>query len=240
MSERARRFDAVAAEYEEHRPEYPPTALAWAAELLDLGPGKRVLDVGAGTGKLARGVLELGAGVVAVEPGPAMLAQLRRALPGVEAHTGAAEAIPLPDASVDAAVAGQAFHWFDSALAVPELHRVLRPGGGLALFWNWWDLRDPLQRRLGDVLGFAGRASFGTLPGEPYFAELDRTTIESARETTPDALVGRIATTSALLAAKPVRRRALLDEARTIASAHGERFALPQLTYVLAFRRLGA
>lgn len=238
MSDRARSFDAVAAEYEQHRPEYPSAALAWAAERVDLGPGKRVLDVGAGTGKLTRGLLALGADVVAVEPGPALLAELRQALPDVEAHAGTAEAIPLPDAGVDAAVAGQAYHWFDPALAVPELHRVLRPGGGVALFWNWWDLRDPLQLRLGELLGFARRATFGVLPGEPHFVELDRTTIESVHVTTPDALVGRIATTSALLAADPAQRRTLLDQARAIASARGEQLALPQLTYVLAFRRL--
>jgi SAM-dependent methyltransferase len=238
VSERARSFDAVAEEYERHRPEYPPAALAWAAERLDLGPGARVLDLGAGTGKLTRGLIALGADVVAVEPGPAMLDRLRRMLPGVEALAGTAEEIPLPDAGVDAAVAGQAYHWFDPALAVPELHRVLRPNGRVALFWNWWDLRDPLQRQLGELLGFARDASFGALPGGPYFAELDRTTIESVRETTPESLVGRIATTSALLAAEPARRRALLGEARAIASVRGERFALPQLTNVLAFGRL--
>jgi SAM-dependent methyltransferase len=238
VSERARSFDAVAAEYELHRPEYPTAALAWADERLDLGPGRRVLDVGAGTGKLTRGLIELGARVVAVEPGPAMLARLRQAVPEAEAYSGSAEAIPLPDASVDAAVAGQAYHWFDPVLAVPELHRVLRPGGGVALFWNWWDLRDPLQARLAKLLGLAPRASFGALPGEPHFAELERTTVESVRETTPDALVSRIATTSALLTAEPARRRALLDEARAMVSALGEQLALPQLTYVLAFRRL--
>jgi SAM-dependent methyltransferase len=238
VSERARSFDAVAAEYERHRPEYPPSALTWAAAHLQLGPGKRVLDVGAGTGKLTRGLLALGVDVVAVEPGPAMLAELRLGLPVVEAHNAAAETIPLPDGSVDAAVAGQAYHWFDPARAVPELHRVVRPGGGVALFWNWWDLRDPLQQRLGELLGFDRRARFGELPGAPYFAELARVTLESVVETSPAELVGRLATTSALLAAEPARRRALLGDARKLASRRGERFALPQLTFVIAFRRL--
>jgi SAM-dependent methyltransferase len=238
VSERARSFDAVAADYERHRPEYPSAALDWAAERLVLGPGKRVLDVGAGTGKLTRGLLALGVDVVAVEPGPAMLAELRLRLPEVEALNATAEALPLPEASVDAAVAGQAYHWFDPARAVPELHRVVRPAGGIALFWNWWDPRDPLQKRLQELLGFGGRARFGELPGAPYFAELERVTLESVVETSPAELVGRVATTSALLTAEPARRRALLDEARKLASACGERFALPQLTFVIAFRRL--
>lgn len=238
MSDRARSFDTAAAEYERHRPEYPPAALAWVAERLELGPGKRVVDVGAGTGKLTRGLLAIGVEVVAVEPGPSMLAELRAAVPEAEAVEGSAESIPLPDASVDAAAAGQAYHWFDPERAIPELHRVIRPGGGIALLWNWWDVRDPLQQRLGELLGFDRGEDFGGLPGEPHFAELDRATIESVRETTPDTLVARLATTSAVLTAEPARRQALLDETRAIASVHGERFALPQLTYVFAFRRL--
>lgn len=238
MSERARSFNAVAAEYERHRPQYPSAALRWAAERLGLGPGKRVLDVGAGTGKLTRGLLTLGVDVVAVEPGPAMLAELRLGLPEVEALNAPAEALPLPDGSVDAAVAGQAYHWFDPAHAVPELHRVVRPAGGIALFWNWWDLRDPLQQRLKELLGFDRQARFGELPGAPYFAELERAALESVVETSPAELVGRLATTSALLTTDPDRRRALLDEVRKLASPRGERFALPQLTFVIAFRRL--
>ena len=153
MSDRAARsFESVAAEYERHRPEYPEEALRWAAEQLGLAPGARVLDVGAGTGKLTRGLVALGFDVVAVEPGGA---DARRssgvAVPEAEALEAPAEAIPLPDASVDAAFAGQAFHWFDRERALPELHRVIRPGGGLALLWNWWDERDPLQRELGEL-----------------------------------------------------------------------------------------
>src|SRR5881394_3900967 len=113
VSDRARSFESVAAEYERHRPEYPEEALRWAAEQLGLAPGARVLDVGAGTGKLTRGLIALGFEVVAVEPGAPMLAQLRVAVPEAEALEGPAEAIPLPNANVEAAFAGQAFHWFD-------------------------------------------------------------------------------------------------------------------------------
>ena len=240
MSERARSFDAVAAAYERHRPDYPPEALEWAAARLGLEPGARVLDLGAGTGKLTRGLLALGFAPVAVEPGPAMLAELRAALPGVEAHEGAAEAIPLPEASVDAAVAGQAYHWFDHDLAPRELRRVIRPGGGLALLWNWWDVRDPLQRRVAALLDSPHGASFEPLPGPPEFERLGRTTVESVRESTPDALVGRVGTTSALVTASTEARERLLADVRALAAARGERFPLPQLTYVFAFRRLDA
>jgi ubiquinone/menaquinone biosynthesis C-methylase UbiE len=110
VSERARSFETVAAEYERHRPDYPEEALRWAADELGLATGARVLDVGAGTGKLTRGLVALGFDVVAVEPGAPMLEQLRRAVPEAEALEAPAEAIPLPAASVDAAFAGQAFH----------------------------------------------------------------------------------------------------------------------------------
>ena len=236
---RARSFDAAAADYERHRPEYPADAIRWAAETLGLTRGARVLDLGAGTGKLTRGLLAGGFDVVAVEPGGTMRAQLERVLPGVDVHEGSAEAIPLPDASVDAVAAGQAYHWFDRRRALPELHRVLRPGGGLALFWNWWDARDPLQAELAELLGFSLERSADGLPASPWFRELGQATIESVREATPAEIVAREATTSAMLVAEPAKREALLDEVRRIASRHGEHFPLPQLTYVFAFERLG-
>ena len=110
MSERARSFEAVAADYERHRPEYPEEALRWAAGQIGLEPGARVLDLGAGTGKLTRGLVGLGFEVVAVEPGGPMLDQLRAAVPKAEAQQGSAESIPLPGENVDAAFAGQTFH----------------------------------------------------------------------------------------------------------------------------------
>ena len=116
MSDRAARsrsFDSAAAEYERHRPEYPEEALRWAVEQLALAPGASVLDVGAGTGKLTRELVGLGFGVVAVEPGAPMLQQLAVAVPEAEALEASAESIPLPDESVDASFAGQAYHWFD-------------------------------------------------------------------------------------------------------------------------------
>lgn len=238
MSERSRSFDSVAAEYERHRPEYPREALLWIAERLDLPPGRRVLDVGAGTGKLTRGLLALGLEVVAVEPGSSMLAELRQGLPGVEAQEGSAEAIPIPDASVDAAVAGQAYHWFDPEAAPAEIRRVLRPGGGLGLLWNWWDVRDPLQHRLTELLDSPHDPTFEPLPGPPFFEELARTTVESVHETTPDGLVARLATTSGVITAAPEQARALLDEVAALAATRGDRLALSQLTYVFAFRRL--
>src|SRR2546423_7275732 len=171
VSDRARSFESVAAEYERHRPEYPEEALRWAAEQLGLAPAARVLDVGAGTGKLTRGLVALGFEVVAVEPGKPMLEQLRKEVPEAEALEAPPEAIALPDAGVGAAFAGQAFHWFDRERAVPELHRVIRTGSGLALLWNWWDDHDPLQHELAELIGYDRHSPFidQGLPAAPRF-----------------------------------------------------------------------
>src|SRR5436305_7874146 len=133
---RASSFGAQAADYDEHRPDYPLAALEWS--LAPVGSaGPRVLDLGAGTGKLTGGLLALGLlDVLAVEPDAEMLGELTRRFPEVDARPGSAEDIPLPDDSVDAVLAGQAMHWFDLARALPEITRVLRPGGVLAGLWN--------------------------------------------------------------------------------------------------------
>jgi SAM-dependent methyltransferase len=237
---RSRSFETVAADYERYRPDYPEEALRWAGERLGLGTGARVLDLGAGTGKLTRGLVALGFEAVAVEPGTPMLDQLRRAVPEAEAYEGPAEAIPLADESVDAAFAGQAFHWFDPQRALPELHRVIRPEGGLALLWNWWDERDPLQAELGRLIGYAGHEPYRDeeLPGMPWFRELGRTVVETAPESSPDALVGYLATASAFLTADAEEREESLRAVHELAARYGERFPLPRLTYVFAFARL--
>jgi SAM-dependent methyltransferase len=238
---RSRSFETVAADYERYRPDYPEQALHWAAGALGVQPGSRVLDVGAGTGKLTRGLVALGFEVVAVEPGAPMLEQLRSAVPEAEALESPAESIPLPDESVDAAFAGQAFHWFDRERAVPELHRVVRSGGGLALLWNWWDERDPLQGELAGLVGYGGHDPYRNdeLPGTPWFREVGRTVVETAQESSPDALVAYLATSSMFLTMEADERERRLAEVRAIASRYGERFSLPRLTYVFGFARLG-
>ena len=126
-------FSRSATAYERARPTYPEAAVDWLSQRLGLAPGRTVVDVGAGTGKLSRALLGSGAEVLAVEP----LANMRAHIAApVRALDGTAESIPLPDASADAVTVAQAFHWFDAEAALSEIHRVLRPGGALALLWN--------------------------------------------------------------------------------------------------------
>jgi SAM-dependent methyltransferase len=139
MIDPARSFDLAAEEYERTRPDYPEAVL----DLLPVASDATVLDLGAGTGKLTRVLARRYAHVIAVEPLDGMRGILERVVPEAEALPGSAERIPLDDASVDAVFAAQAFHWFDHDRAIPEIARVLRPGGVLALVWNGPDENRP-------------------------------------------------------------------------------------------------
>jgi ubiquinone/menaquinone biosynthesis C-methylase UbiE len=145
----AHSFGGVAEAYERGRPTYPAEAVSW---LLGEQP-LTVLELGAGTGKLTRVIAKLGHDVHATDPDPAMLQVLEREVPGVRTAEAGAEDIPLGDASVDAVIAGQAFHWFDLDRALPEIARVLRPGGHVCLTWNYRNEKIPWVRRLGALIG---------------------------------------------------------------------------------------
>lgn len=151
---RAASFGGVADSYERSRPGYPLDTILWI-----LRSCRHVLDLGAGTGKLTRQLVEAGFHVVAVEPSAEMLEQLRAVVPEAESHVGTAEAIPLPDDHVDAVVAAQAFHWFDAPVALTEIARVLMSGGTLGLLWN---IPDPGAAWIARLSPLAGG-----LPTEP-------------------------------------------------------------------------
>src|SRR5437763_3088354 len=145
-------FARAADVYERARPEYPAAAIVWLADRLGLRPGRVVVDVAAGTGKLTRLLVPAGARVVAVEPQAEMLALLRGAVPEAKALEGTAEELPLPDEAADAVTVASAFHWFDRERALRELARVLRPAGALALVFNTRDPESELQRELTELL----------------------------------------------------------------------------------------
>jgi len=145
-------FSAQADTYARGRPDYPAALGDWLRDTLGLAPGKTVVDLGAGTGKFTRLLVPSGASVVAVEPVDAMRAQLSSKLPDVRALPGSAESMPLPDASVDAVVCAQAFHWFANTAAMREIARVLKPGGRLGLIWNVRDETVPWVARLTAIM----------------------------------------------------------------------------------------
>ena len=135
-------FGNSAREYELGRPRWPEELIDHVAGELELGSDATVLDLGAGTGKLTRDLVPRFGRVIAVEPDDAMRAVLEEGVPEAESLAGSAEAIPLPDASVDAVFTAEAFHWYASDESVGEIVRVLRPRGGLVILWNL-DFGDP-------------------------------------------------------------------------------------------------
>lgn len=257
----SRGFERGALDYEAARPGYPPAVVDLLVAELDLGPGRRVLDLAAGTGKLTRLLVPSGADLVAVEPVAAMRAELAARVPGIEARDGTAEAIPLPDGSVDAAVVAQAFHWFDAPAALAELHRVLPPGGGLALVWNVRDESVDWVRRFGELLVEAAAddpasAEFQET-GKPYEEGTDWAAVVAATGTfTPlqhrvvpweqpvdaDLLVRRAASTSFVSALPDQARSGALDRVRELAVTHPDlagqpTFGFPHLATVYWCRR---
>jgi SAM-dependent methyltransferase len=243
----ARAFGDAAEVYERVRPGYTREAVDWLREVLGLGPGRTVVDLAAGTGKLTRPLAELGARTVAVEPSEGMLDVLRRNVPGAEALAGTAEAIPLPDAGADAVTVAQAFHWFDHDAALAEIHRVLRPGGALALVWNRRELSDPahavLERALAPWKGDTPRHRDGDWEGalrrSALFEPLAEAELPNDHELPPGGLVDRAASTS-FIAALPdrTRREALAEVERFEAQASGP-IVLPHVTELWAFKRAG-
>jgi SAM-dependent methyltransferase len=239
-SRRSASFGAAAREYAEHRPDYSPSAVAWA-----LAAGHEVLDLGAGTGPLTSGLVALGADVVAVEPDPLMLAELHARVPGAHAVAGAAEAIPLPDGSVDLVAVGTAYHWFDEDRALPEIHRVLRPGGRLALFYNWDDTeRGPWLAGLDEVkrTSASHRAPDAhedvesQLPRHPWLGRWELRRFAHAQRRTADSMVATVGTESHTLVVPPDERAETLARVRAYLAAQPEtaegEFDRPLLTLV--------
>ena len=235
-------FGSTASEYARHRPTYAPAAIEWA-----LGePGLRVLDLGAGTGKLTEGLVEFGAEVTAVDPDEAMLAELITRFPDVSALVGSAERIPLPDSSVDAVVAGQAMHWFDLDEAMPEIARVLRPGGVLAPFWNVVDDRVDwvagFARVTEELSGYTTSRSLRPLYHE-LFGQFELAEFANRHRRTAEELVATVATQSGTMILSPGSRQARLD--RVLAYLRGRPetasgpFDLPMVTVVRRARVLG-
>lgn len=241
---RASSFGSQAAAYAEHRPDYPREAIEWGLSGVT-GTPRRVLDLGAGTGKLTLGLVALGLDVTAVEPDPEMRAELAKVAPTATSLDGQAERIPLADASVDAVFAGQAFHWFDVQPSMTEIGRVLRPGGVLVPMWNYEDDSVPWVAEF-SKLGRTGVSRAWTDGGQqpathPLFEPFESRTFPHAQRRTAESLVETIATHSHLIIAEPADRAAALAEIRGFLASNphtaaGE-FDLPLRTWVFRARR---
>jgi SAM-dependent methyltransferase len=223
--------------------------------LAPLSPPWRVVDLGAGTGKLTETLVRLGVQVTAVEPDPGMLRELRRELPSVRSLTGSAEDIPLPDGSADAILAGQSLHWFDLGRAVPEIARVLVHGGVLAALWNVDDDRVPWVAELAEISKHtssvtltrwrdrAGQVRQDRMAkaGSGLFGIGQTAEFEHGQRRTAESLLATIATHSRLLVMDEPDRTALLTQISEFLHARPEtsagEFVLPLVTAVLRIPR---
>jgi SAM-dependent methyltransferase len=231
-----------AAAYERGRPGYPAAAVEFLTEKLRLGPGRTVVDLAAGTGKLTRPLLASGAELIAVEP----VAEMRATLPdSVKAVDGTAERIPLDAGSVDAVTVAQAFHWFDGDAALAEIHRVLRPGSSLALVWNRRRMDDPVNQAIEKLLAPyrsqipAMRTGSWRVAFErtSLFGPLDQRVFPNEQFLDADGLADRIASVN-FIAKLDERERTKVVEAARAAAGAGP-VTIGQDTEVQVTERLG-
>jgi MOSC domain-containing protein YiiM/SAM-dependent methyltransferase len=241
----AKGFAAQADAYERGRPEHTGESVELLARELGFGSGSRVVDLGAGTGKLTRQLVATGADVVAIEPIPEMRAHIETSMPEVEAIAGTAEDLPLKGHSVDAVLVAQAFHWFDALRALSEIRRVLKPGGGLGLLWQARDDSEPWVARLNEIIDGADDGHPRFRHGgwrEPFestalLEPLQETTLQSIQRTTAEGVVDRVASISYIAAMGEEDREPVLADVRRLlasepATSGRDVIEMPHLVHV--------
>jgi SAM-dependent methyltransferase len=237
-------FGRAAPAYERGRPGYPQEAIDWMVTALGLGPGSRVIDLGAGTGKFSRMLAPTGARIIAIEPVAGMRAEFARALPGIKVLDGTAETIPAPDGSADAVTAAQAFHWFAGSQSLAEIRRVLRPGGMLGLIWNRRDERDPLQAAIGGIVrpyreGAPSHERDGwreVMRTTTAFVPVAERQFSHRQLVDADGLVDRVVSISFIATLKNSERELVAERIRRLATGMNQ-LTLPYLSDVFLYRR---
>ncbi len=223
-TERSRTFGDVADVYDQNRPGYPDPAVRWLA-----GPASNsVLELGAGTGKLTGSLVAAGNFVVATEPAAPMLAHLvaRVSTPALRCS---AERLPFRAGSFDVVVVAQAFHWFDPKAALPEIARVLHPGGHLALVWNFRAESVPWVRRLSEIVGsedLGADLELDALKASRLFGVAAKAQFRFWQQLDRDGLLGLIRSRSYVAALDQAERDELLGRVSALYDEYDNREAL--------------
>ena len=236
-------FGAAADAYERRRPDYPVEAIDRLVQELEIGRICTVLDIGAGTGKLTRQLARLGPRMVAVEPVEAMRRLFATAVPGVPVVAAVAERLPVRDATFDAVVCAQAFHWFDGDRALAEIHRVLKPRGRLGLLWNVRDVSVDWVARLGEIIDPYQHSVPQEISGEwrrafsatDLFGTLNQLRFTHTQSLDAEGLVERWSSASYIAVLPEEEREDVLGRIRRLAQVHPDlagrpSFDLPYVT----------
>jgi SAM-dependent methyltransferase len=230
------------ARYDAARPSYPDEAIEYFVATFALDNRSRVLDLGAGTGIFSRQLIPHVGRLIAVDPSASMREAFRAATPKVEVLDGSDVNIPLETASADAVFVAQAFHWFDAPLALSEIHRVLRPGGGLGLIWNERDESVNWVHELTRAMQWDTRAPYlvGTdhslVIAQGPFVDVRRVKFQTSQTLTHQGLTQRVLTTSYIAAMSDEERRRTMDVVATVIEQLPDPVELPYVTDVYSAR----
>jgi SAM-dependent methyltransferase len=215
--------------YDRGRPQYGERVVSILTEELGLGDGAPVLELGAGTGQLSRALVAAGLDVTAIEPLEGMREVLARAIGAQRVRAGAAEQIPVADGSVDAVLAADSFHWFDEVRALAEIHRVLRPGGGVAILRATPVLDAPWSQELGALIiaarpqhpAFGERGAAAALEQDPAFGPVREAEVASEQLLDREGILAYLASMSWIGSLQKDRRSELLADARRLLERNG-------------------
>jgi SAM-dependent methyltransferase len=214
--EQIRSFGRVVRDYERGRPSYPMDAVRWL-----IGDAERAIDLGAGTGKLTSSLVETDREVVAIEPQETMVKQLSEAVRGPLAVCAGAEALPVRTGWADVVVVAQAFHWFDQGRSLPEIARVLRPGGRLSLVWNVRDESVEWVARLSEITGPDNSTDTrASLDGAPYFGPFESRSFRMVQVLDIDSLVAHVRSRSRVASLPELEKAQVIEEVRRLCDTH--------------------
>lgn len=223
-------FETDTQAYDRGRPDYPQKVIDFLSLTFPILPNSTTLELGVGTGKFTKLLLEAGVKVVAMEPLPEMRKKFATNFPSIDVIDGTAEQIPLPDSSVDHVLVAQAFHWFDAPKAMREIHRVLKPHGNLGLVWNVQDRNHDWVEKLGQIVDVheKGIPQFRSSPWKQAFSRinifspLQEVQFNHTHPSTPEMVIDRVASISFIAKLPEVERKVVLKQVRNLLESHPE------------------